>query len=79
MGYPYPPLAKPTVDHEVELRRAYIEAMARAVVQDAELYGLVLTIQTKPRVPLAMGHHEMVVDVRVARELASPTIKGDWE
>lgn len=68
----------PNPQDSMELRRAHIEAMAKAIVHDAERYGLVLTIETRPLKPLAMGHHVMEVSVREARQLA-PTIKGDWE
>lgn len=50
-----------------DLAKAHIEAMAISIVADAERYGLVLTIETRPLKPLAMGNHEMVVDVREAR------------
>lgn len=70
MGAPYPTNEKPTLAHEKEDRRAYIEALALALVHDAELYGVVLTIETLPTPgrPLAMGEHQMVVHARLARD-----------
>lgn len=63
--------------------QAHIEALAKAVVKDAELYGLVVTIECVPLEPLAMGNHHMVVSVREARKLAEAPkpaiISGCWE
>lgn len=47
-----------------------IQIKAAQLVKDAAQCGVVVTIETRPRLPLAMGHHEMVVDVRPARERA---------
>jgi len=38
--------------------------------------GLVLTIERRPLLPLAMGHAETVVDVRPARPVAAKTDAG---
>lgn len=38
------------------------------LVQIADMRGLVLTIEQRPLLPLAMGHYETVVEVRAARE-----------
>lgn len=43
---------------------------AAALVEFARECGVVLTIETQPRQPLAMGHYDMVVGVRPARVLA---------
>lgn len=40
---------------------------ATALVELAREFGLVLTIETKPRQPLQMGYYDMVVGVRPAR------------
>lgn len=53
-----------------DMVRDHLEAMAQALVADARAYGMVLTIETRPLRPLAMGHHETVVEVRPAREMA---------
>lgn len=37
---------------------------ARELVKSAEKHGLVLTVKTHPRQPLAMGNYDMVVEVR---------------
>ncbi len=47
---------------------------AAALVEFARECGVVLTIETHPRQPLAMGYYDMVVGVRPARQLV-PTIK----
>lgn len=54
---------------EVVLTRTmqHLRALAEAVVKDATLYGLVVTIECVPLEPLAMGNHKMVVNVRKAR------------
>lgn len=49
---------------EVILRRA------TALVELARECGFVLTIETQPREPLAMGYYDMVVGVRPARRLS---------
>lgn len=58
-----------------DMVREHIEALANALVRDATNYGVVLTIETVPLHPLAMGHHRMEVHVRDARKLA-PTLTG---
>lgn len=58
---------------------AYMRKLAEQVVGDAIRYGVVLTITTEPTLPLRMGGHQMVIDVRKARELAAPVLKGVWE
>lgn len=42
-------------------------AAARALVARAGELGLVLTVEQRPLLPLAMGHYETVVSVREAR------------
>lgn len=44
-----------------------IQARAEKLVALATECGVVLTINTQPKAPLAMGNYEMVVDVRPAR------------
>lgn len=41
---------------------------AQELVDMAQAWGLVLTVTQRPLKPLAMGHHETVVDVRPARQ-----------
>jgi len=41
-----------------------IKERAEELVNDAARWGVVLTISLKPLEPLAMGNHEMVVDVQ---------------
>lgn len=60
-------------NQEVILRRA------TALVELARECGLVLTIDTRPRVPLAMGHYDMVVGVRPARNTVHHLPAGDTE
>lgn len=43
-----------------------LEAHAKALIETAKTLGLVLTIQTEPAKPLAMGNHSMVAEVRPA-------------
>jgi len=40
---------------------------AKALADDARRLGVVLTIGQRPLEPLAMGHHEDVVEIREAR------------
>lgn len=47
-----------------------IRRAAEALVRDASLYGVVLTITQRPLLPLAMGNYETVVEVRPARVMA---------
>lgn len=51
-----------------------IRRRANAVVELAQEFGYVITIETKPELPLAMGNSSMVVDVRPARVLDSVTL-----
>ena len=44
-----------------------IYAKALELVQQAKREGVVLTIETRPKTPLAMGNHCMHVTVRPAR------------
>lgn len=44
-----------------------IATAARDLVAYAKHHGLVLSIEQRPLLPLAMGHHETVVSVRPAR------------
>lgn len=44
-----------------------IATAARALVARAERLGMVLTVEQRPRQPLAMGNYETVVSVRPAR------------
>ena len=48
---------------------------ASALVELARDLGIVLTIETKPRQPLAMGHYDMVIAVRPARVMASQRVQ----
>lgn len=52
-----------------------IEHMANELVELAKRCEVVITIDTKPRQPLAMGHYDMVVNVRVARAMAEPIVR----
>lgn len=51
-----------------------IRRRALALVGLAREWGYVVTIETKPEQPLAMGNHFMAVDVRPARELDHVTL-----
>lgn len=53
-----------------------IQRAAVALVEAAKLSDVILTIETKPLQPLAMGHHEMIIDVRAARQLSHPKPKA---
>lgn len=44
-----------------------VRAMALALVQVAESRGVVLTVETVPLQPLAMGHHALCVQTRPSR------------
>lgn len=48
---------------------------AAALVEFARECGVVLTIETQPRQPLGMGHYDMVVGVRPARQLTQPVVQ----
>lgn len=41
---------------------------ARALSEMANLAGLVLTIETRPKAPLAMGNYTIVVTTRLSHE-----------
>jgi len=51
--------------------QAYVHTQAAELAAFAAASGLVLTIERRPLLPLAMGHAETVVDVRPARVLAT--------
>lgn len=51
-------------------RQAYMQAVAEQLCAQAEIFGLVLTIERRSLQPLAMGHHEAVVSVYPLRERA---------
>lgn len=55
---------------ETESMREVVLNRAAALVQFARECGMVLTIETQSRQPLAMGHYDMVVGVRPARVMA---------
>ena len=58
---------------------AVIRAAAQALVHQAELAGVVVTIETVPKVPLAMGSYSMNVGVRQAcnpQSVSSPFVFG---
>jgi hypothetical protein len=48
---------------------------ASALVELAQSMGLVLTVETQPRKPFAMGHFDMVVGVRQARKPTQYAVK----
>lgn len=55
-----------------------LKAHANLLMEKAEALGMVLTIETLPRYPLAMGNHDMLVDVRP--KYLRPLEWGDlWE
>lgn len=56
---------------ETESMREVVLNRAAALVQFARECGMVLTIETQSRQPLAMGHYDMVVGVRPARVMAA--------
>jgi len=58
-----------------ETNRDVILRRAVALVELARECGLVLTIETQPRQPLKIGHYDMVVGVRPARQPAEQSIK----
>jgi len=49
------------------LDEADVRAAAYALIACAAEAGIVLTIETRPLEPLAMGHYQMVVVTRPAR------------
>lgn len=52
--------------------QACVHIQAAELAEFAKSVGLVLTIERRPLLPLAMGHAETVVDVRPARVIAQP-------
>lgn len=44
--------------------REILLADLHKLIADAETFGLVVTVAQEPRLPLAMGHYETVVEVR---------------
>lgn len=46
----------------------YIMRKAQRLVQAAEVFGLVVTIETAPLQPLAMGNYRTLIAVRKRRE-----------
>ncbi len=53
--------------------------MAENLISLAEEAGVVVTIATVPKTPLAMGNHEMVSHVRIARVMAVQSAVEDEE
>lgn len=47
-------------------------ARAQHLVAEAAKLGVIITVEQRPLLPLAMGNHETVVSVRVARVMAAP-------
>lgn len=66
-------MTTPTTDSEN--MREVVLTRAAALVQLARECGMVLTIETQPRQPLAMGHFDMVGGVRPARAMAKPAVQ----
>ena len=62
-----------TIEDEVAI---YVRTQAFELAEFAKSVGLVLTIERRPLLPLAMGHAETVVDMRPARVLAAKTDAG---
>lgn len=58
-----------------EQNRQRVIANAELMAAEAREDGFVLTIETKPRKPLAMGHYDIVVNVRPARVLDEPIVR----
>lgn len=54
--------------HHMELAAFRVASAARALSELANLSGLVLTVETKPAQPLAMGNYTITVDVRPSHE-----------
>lgn len=48
----------------------FIKEQADRFIEFVSDMGFVLTVELKPKQPLAMGNYEMVADVRPAREVA---------
>jgi hypothetical protein len=59
-----------------EVKRANWESKARMMAAMALLDGVVLTITCTPTLPLKMGGHVPVVEVRLARTLDTPIDRG---
>lgn len=59
------------------LNERKIASMARELVRQAELLGVVVTIETEPykMAPLRMGHHHAKIEVRMDREHYRPLMK----
>ena len=55
---------KPPLSTAGHTNRDVIYMRALSLIDQAAACGLVLTITTKPREPLAMGNYDMDVDVR---------------
>jgi len=53
--------------HSINMQKQ-IHEQALQLVERARWHGVVLTIQTEPRQPLAMGNYSMVVDTRLTKE-----------
>lgn len=47
-----------------------IKRRAESLVKQSADFGYIVTVTQRPLNPLAMGHHETVVEVRPARVLA---------
>jgi hypothetical protein len=59
---------------KVELIRRRVDFLHHAnnLVAQAALLGVVLTVEQKPLLPLAMGHHETLVSIRPVRNGGAP-------
>lgn len=53
----------------------FIYEMADRLVRQAEMLGVVLTIEQCPLYPLAMGHHKTIVSTRPQREIVITDVK----
>lgn len=54
---------------DAELLVLALHEKAKKLVRLAQGYGMTLTIETKPRHPLAMGSYDMVITLRPANEM----------
>ena len=58
-----------TTVSDTEMVMKLIHQQALDLVERARFYGVVITVETEPRLPLAMGNYRMVVHTRASREL----------
>lgn len=54
------------------MRPDYWHDLVSEIVEEAATDGVVITVSTRPRLPLAMGNYDLVVEARERRVMSEP-------